>query len=126
MRDATQTTDRRRFTRIAFDAKTELKLAEQSWPVELVDISFNGVLVARPSGFEPHLEHDYTVNVQLLDGELTICLPVTLVRTGDDLLGFRCNSIDIDSMSHLRRLVELNLGSVELLDRELEHLVNAE
>ncbi len=126
MSEATQKTDRRRFTRIAFDAKTELNLAGQSWPVELADISFKGVLIARPSDFEPETGQEYIVNVQLLEDELRICLPVTLVRVDAELLGFRCNSIDIDSMCHLRRLVELNLGSVELLDRELEHLVNAD
>ena len=31
-------------------------------------------------------------------------------------------SIDLDSITHLRRLVELNLGDEKLLERELSHL----
>ncbi|HXK57002.1 MAG TPA: PilZ domain-containing protein, partial [Gammaproteobacteria bacterium] len=37
-------------------------------------------------------------------------------------LGLRCVSIDMESIGHLRRLVELNLGDAELLHRDLESL----
>jgi hypothetical protein len=43
-------------------------------------------------------------------------------REGDDA-GLRCLSIDLDSVTHLRRLVELNLGDPALLDRELSELI---
>jgi hypothetical protein len=36
-----------------------------------------------------------------------------------------CHSIDIDSVTHLRRLVELNLGNADLLQRELSALVSS-
>jgi hypothetical protein len=31
----------------------------------------------------------------------------------------KCNFIDVDSISHLKRMVELNLGDASLLNREL-------
>jgi hypothetical protein len=34
-----------------------------------------------------------------------------------------CESIDLDSITHLRRLVELNAGDPALLERELTALV---
>lgn len=37
-------------------------------------------------------------------------------------LGFQCNRIDLESMSQLKRLVELNLGNEALLERELTEL----
>ncbi len=37
-------------------------------------------------------------------------------------LGLRCEDIDVDSITCLRRLVELNLGEPELLERELSAL----
>lgn len=37
--------------------------------------------------------------------------------------GLLCLTIDIDSVTHLRRLVELNLGDTDLLERELSHLI---
>ena len=37
--------------------------------------------------------------------------------------GLRCLAIDLDSVTHLRRLVELNLGDPALLERELSALI---
>jgi hypothetical protein len=37
-------------------------------------------------------------------------------------VGLRCDSIDIDSLTHLRRLVELNVGDEAILQRELSAL----
>jgi hypothetical protein len=38
-------------------------------------------------------------------------------------LGFQVQYIDLDSATHLRRLVELNLGDPALLEREFENLL---
>jgi hypothetical protein len=38
--------------------------------------------------------------------------------------GLLCLDIDIDSVTHLRRLVELNLGDSDLLERELSALIS--
>ena len=40
--------------------------------------------------------------------------------------GLICRNLDIDSATHLRRLVELNLGDPKLLERELSALVTEE
>ena len=39
-------------------------------------------------------------------------------------LGFECTRIDQQSISHLRRVVELNLGDEALLQRELKALIS--
>ena len=39
-------------------------------------------------------------------------------------VGFICEHIDLDSISHLKRLVELNLGDEDLLHRELHALIH--
>ena len=41
----------------------------------------------------------------------------------DHHLGLFCHHIDIDSITHLRRLIELNLGDETLLQRELAELL---
>ena len=45
-----------------------------------------------------------------------------MTRGYGDLVGMVCRHIDVDSISHLRRLVELNLGDEALLERELAAL----
>ncbi|WP_181955613.1 PilZ domain-containing protein, partial [Rahnella variigena] len=47
-----QASDRRRFRRIAFDAKTELRQNGREWPVQLVDLSLKGLLIQRPDDWK--------------------------------------------------------------------------
>lgn len=51
---------------------------------------------------------------------LDLSLQGALVRCV--LLGLRCRNIDLDSITHLRRLLELQLGDATLLQRELGQL----
>ena len=39
-------------------------------------------------------------------------------------IGLKCHYIDIDSITHLKRLIELNLADDELLHRELAMLIH--
>jgi len=39
-------------------------------------------------------------------------------------VGMLCDSLDLDSITHLRRLVELNAGDPDLLERELATLLS--
>lgn len=114
--------ERRRFTRIAFDAEAELRVGERRWMVQIEDISFKGVLLSHPAGFDAQLGDPLTLEAWL-DSDVQLLLPLRLSRLGGDYLGCSCGAIDLESMTHLRRLVELNLGEESLLDRELEHLL---
>ena len=46
-------------------------------------------------------------------------MELTATHVVGNKVGFKCEHIDIDSISELRRLVELNLGSSALLERDL-------
>jgi hypothetical protein len=48
-----------------------------------------------------------------------------LVHREGHQVGLRCREIDIESIAHLRRLVELNLGDEDLLERELSALISS-
>ncbi|MEZ9333247.1 PilZ domain-containing protein, partial [Vibrio sp. 10N.286.51.A4] len=47
-----------------------------------------------------------------------------IVSTINTSMRLRIEHLDIDSISHLKRLVELNVGDDELLYREIEHLTD--
>lgn len=118
------TEERRRFQRITFDADCEIRTDDSSYPVELIDISFQGALtsVIHP----PLLSIGDTAELVIrLTSDIVIRMPVVLRHNLGGYLGFTAQSMDIDSISHLRRLVELNLGNEELLERELEHLTGS-
>ncbi|WXL25127.1 PilZ domain-containing protein [Ectopseudomonas mendocina] len=113
--------ERRRFQRIEFDAPTTLKQGEHTWDVELHDISLKGLLVKRPEHWNADPNASFSVQIDLSENTHVV-LDVVLTRSQDELLGFVCRHIDLDSISHLRRLLELNLGDDSLLERELAAL----
>lgn len=113
--------ERRTFSRIEFDATTLLCQDEQRWDVVLIDVSLNGALVTLPDEFDGDRNRDFTLYIHL-GADIAINMIVTLAHLREDQAGFRCESIDLDSMTHLRRVVELNLGDSDLLERELAAL----
>ncbi|MBX7270693.1 PilZ domain-containing protein [Stutzerimonas chloritidismutans] len=113
--------DRRRFQRIEFDAATELVQGDRRWPVELHDLSLKGLLVRRPEGWDADAEQSFEARVRLAD-DAELRMEVAMTHEVGDLIGFVCQHIDLDSIAHLRRLVELNLGDEALLERELAAL----
>ncbi|MFJ9994237.1 PilZ domain-containing protein [Pseudomonas putida] len=114
--------ERRRFQRIDFDAPTELRQGEQRWPVKLLDLSLKGLLVERPQPWEADLTQDFDATIHL-DRDTRVSMQVELRHEEPDRLGFICLYIDVDSMSHLHRLVELNLADSTEMMRELRQLI---
>lgn len=117
-----QPSDRRRFRRIAFDARTTIAQHGWNWPVQLVDLSLNGLLVQRPDDWRGIANEPFDVDIRL-DPEAHIKMQVKLAHDDHGQLGFVCEHIDVESISHLRRLIELNLGDEEELHRELAALL---
>lgn len=116
--------DRRRFKRIAFDAKTELSQGQNRWPVQLVDLSLKGLLIQRPEPWLGDKNLPFAADIHLSD-EVEVRMDVQLVHDDRQQLGFACLHIGLESIEHLRRLIELNLGSPEALERELGALIDA-
>ena len=114
--------DRRRFSRIPFDGRVEITGAQDQYETELLDISLNGILVDRPGGFDPATDKEVTITVHGPEDAYAINMKAVIGHTEDSILGFQCVEIDIDSITELRRLVELNLGDNSMLNRELAEL----
>ncbi|APC17406.1 PilZ domain-containing protein [Pseudomonas frederiksbergensis] len=115
--------NRRRFKRIAFDAKTELSQGEHRWPVKLLDLSLKGLLIERP---EPWLGDEgkmFSVDIHL-SKDVEIRMDVQLSHDSNRQLGFVCRYIGLESVSSLRRLIELNMGDEAELERELGVLID--
>ncbi|MFZ2288248.1 MAG: PilZ domain-containing protein [Halopseudomonas yangmingensis] len=115
--------DRRRFSRIPFDAPVMLSGDNWHCQARLLDISLRGLLVIRPADWNPAYGKALVeARIELSPG-CQIVMQIRLAHAEDDMLGFLCEHIDLDSISHLRRLVALNLGDEALLERELGALL---
>jgi len=111
----------RQFSRIPFEVPVTLQTEQQSWETDLIDISLHGALIKTPQTFEADQDQLYQLAIHL-DGGLDICMDVLIAHHENEGLGLHCKNIDADSITHLRRLIELNLGHPELLERELSAL----
>ena len=118
-----QTADRRRFKRIAFDARTELSQGEHRWPVQLIDLSLKGLLIQRPEPWQGDETQPFAADIHLSD-DVDVRMDVQLTRRDYGQLGFVCLHIDLESVEHLRRLIELNLADEAQLERELGALID--
>ncbi|SEG81506.1 PilZ domain-containing protein [Marinobacterium lutimaris] len=115
--------ERRRFSRIRFDAGCELHTPKGPAEVQLVDISLRGALIesARPLQLEPGETAELHI---YLANDILIRMPGTVKHIEGEQYGFVAGDMEIESVSHLRRLVELNLGDEALLERELEAMLD--
>lgn len=52
-------------------------------------------------------------------GGESIVMEGKVIHHEGQLIGIECQSIDLDSMTNLRRLVELNIGNEKQVEREL-------
>ncbi len=114
--------ERRQFSRIEFDADVHLIQEGKEYRAQLHDISLNGVLVSTPAEYHIRTDMPCTLNVILSD-QAVITMQVTLVHSSSSFLGFHCTSIDMDSIVHLRRLIEINLGEPGASERVLTELL---
>jgi pSer/pThr/pTyr-binding forkhead associated (FHA) protein len=114
-------TQQRKFSRIPFDVNATLRDEQQSWETRLLDISLHGALIKAPDTFAAGAEKRYCLAIHL-EGGPDICMEVEVAHRKNDELGLNCKDIDVDSITHLRRLLELNLGDPALLERELSAL----
>ena len=119
------TNEQRHFTRIPFNASTTIINSKNQlkFEAELIDISFKGVLIKKPTDWEGENGEQYTIHFQLAGDEVELNLDVVAVHTEESCIGFKTEHMDLDTATHLRRLVELNLGSESLLERELSELI---
>jgi PilZ domain len=112
---------KRRYSRLPFPTESTLDLAPTgpALKTDLIDISLKGALVRRPPRLEAKPGATAVLIVRLPDTAITIRMQGILAHVSADRLGLHCTSIDMDSITHLRRLLELNLGDPGLLEREL-------
>ena len=113
------TDDLRKFSRISFNTPARLQVAGGEPLVEVIDISLKGALVRPVGDLVLAIGSPAVLNVRLDDGETLIRMVATVVHHEAGRYGLVCTEIDLDSVTHLRRLVELNLGDETLLEREL-------
>jgi hypothetical protein len=118
--------NRRQFTRIPFQSDASLFLdGGGEYKVGIVDLSLKGALIQPRDPLYVTLGSKGTLKIRLDTEDTDIRMEVTVAHHQGQRYGLACREIDLDSVTHLRRLMALNLGneSEALLERELRLLI---
>ncbi|SEK69716.1 PilZ domain-containing protein [Colwellia chukchiensis] len=99
-----------------------LTVNEQQYSAKIDDISLNGALLKLEGQAMPLTRQLGSLSSQLADSEAEIFMHIAVVHQKGNEIGVQCNAIDIESVSLLRRLIELNLGDDAQLHKELVQL----
>ena len=118
-----QSAERRRFNRIATDKRIVLRSTGAEHTGTVRDVSLRGLLFDADDNWQPEIGTTNVASLQLDDEQCSIDMVGEAVHIEGNRIGMRCTSLDVESASRLRRLVELNLGDPGLLERELVQMI---
>ena len=118
--------ERRQYHRVNFDSIASLSANDQSFDCQIIDLSIHGVLL-RPHGVlyvKEELEYQLIVPLDTAENksEQKIEMAIKLVRQNPDNIAFKCENLDLDSITHLRKIIELNSGDPSILERDMKTL----
>jgi hypothetical protein len=116
--------ERRRFARFTMDRTAHIAAAGKPFACRLVDISLRGALLSYCHDWRPEPGSKITIHIDLdEEGHHAIDMSGEVSHIGPSRLGIHITELDLDSSTNLRRLVEINLGDGDLLERELEAMI---
>ncbi len=114
--------ERRNFNRVNFKSEATLESSGHLIKCSVIDLSLHGALINLPEPIALKVGQACQLNLQLDDAEHVITMQLELTHQENSHLGLVCTNIDLESITHLRRLVELNLGDSKLLERDFSAL----
>lgn len=114
----------RRFLRQVFQAPVRLNLAGQMREVQLLDVSLKGALVDAGVALRCPVGTPGRLGLALSPTTI-IVMGIEVARVQGNCLGLQCTHIDLDSVTHLRLLIERNAQDPALLGRELAVLIGS-
>ncbi|WOI47341.1 PilZ domain-containing protein [Acidovorax sp. BLS4] len=120
--------ERRHYVRVAFDAPALLTTGLGTFDVQVLDLSLQGALLAL--GAEPAAANlpagaPCQLVIALSADNDHIAMTGDIVHIEGPHAGLQCRTMDLDSVTHLRRVIELQLGDPALLERDLAELIAA-
>lgn len=106
-----------------FGIKLIIAIDRKKFDATIIDISLKGALVTRPKGWEEQDNlHELMLEIKLAGPDTVMRINAEVAHEGKETLGLRFVGIDLESISHLRRLLELNAGDPLLIEREVAAL----
>jgi hypothetical protein len=112
--------EKRNFQRIPFATKAEINCNSNKYHGELLNISLQGALVLGKEEISLKTGARCELLIHLPDSDITLQFESDIIYSQKNKFGFKFIREDIQTARHLRRLLELNIGSSEKIDQEID------
>ena len=97
---------------------------EGEWPTKVLDLSLKGALVEIPANFNRSLGESFLLEIAL-NSDIIISMDCTIVYQREKFMGLQSNFVDLESITHLKRIISFNSNnSLDLLERDLSNLIS--
>lgn len=109
----------RHFRRIPFKAEVTLGSGQDSWTGELLDVAMKGAMVGTDTALPLSPGAKYSLCISLPGTPISLDFQAELVHSEESCYGFKFISENLETLTHLRKLIELNTGDAETTRSEL-------
>lgn len=119
-------TEQRHFQRVPFATESTIEFGGKQHGAEVVDICLKGALLKLSGPPQCRRGDTCTVSIVLDNSDIVVQFEAEVAHLRDQFLGVKLQKIDIDSMIHLRNIVELNTADPDQVRKELSFLYREE
>ena len=113
--------EKRDYLRVPFNCHSKIIIVDRCYACELIDISLRGVLLEIDPAEDIGLGSLCHIDIAFASCDIHLKFDAQLLHREEKHYGFKIESLDVDSLTHLRRLLELNYGDADEIDQELFH-----
>ena len=112
--------ERRRFTRIYYNAKVLIEQGEHKTVGSVIELSLNGALI----NSKTELDQSQPIDIQIIIDELSpaIGMKAEIIHHEEQQYGLKTLEIDIDSMLQLRTIISMYNNDPDDIHRESKAL----
>ncbi len=114
----------RRFRRFPFAAEVTLSNGQKVWSAKLLEIALKGAMVGTETPLPLDPGSRCSLCITLPGTSISLDFQAELKHCEENHYGFKFISEDLDTLIHLRKLVELNTGDAEVTRSELSAWLN--
>jgi len=113
--------DQRSFRRLNFETEADIYIGETPVRCKLVDLALQGALFTSTEELAVEIGKHYQLKITLPASELSLDFTAELIHQRGQFYGFIFLAVNNVTMGHLRRLLELNFGDSDEVEREFSH-----
>jgi hypothetical protein len=109
----------RRYRRFPFTAEVKLSNGQEVWSAQLHEIALKGAMVGTEAPLPLDPGSRCNLSITLPGSSISLDFLAELKHCEENRYGFKFISEDLGTLTHLRKLVELNTGDAEVTRSEL-------